>query len=91
MTDESAGLARKASHGDGAQGGAPVVGYPDGDARTASDVAGPTVDVGGLLKRCLRCEHEWIARIFTRPKRCPNCGSWRWDNPEKARAYGAKH
>ena len=28
---------------------------------------------------CLRCTFEWIPRIETRPKQCPDCKSRFWD------------
>lgn len=32
---------------------------------------------------CLRCSHQWIPRIVTRPKRCPRCKSPYWYTPRK--------
>ena len=29
--------------------------------------------------RCLRCGHEWYARVPRRPSQCPRCKSPAWD------------
>jgi DNA-directed RNA polymerase subunit RPC12/RpoP len=30
-------------------------------------------------KKCLRCGHEWLPRLDTRPKACPSCKNRKWD------------
>jgi len=32
--------------------------------------------------KCNQCEYEWTPRQ-TDVRRCPNCGSIRWDKPKK--------
>jgi len=32
---------------------------------------------------CLKCGHEWIPRIETRPILCPKCKSPTWDKERK--------
>ena len=34
---------------------------------------------------CLRCGHDWIGRIATKPLRCPQCKTPYWDRPRQAR------
>lgn len=29
---------------------------------------------------CMKCGHQWLTRIRTIPKSCPNCKSYRWAN-----------
>ncbi len=29
---------------------------------------------------CIRCEHQWVPRKLTKPKRCPKCKN-PWDKP----------
>ena len=31
---------------------------------------------------CCRCEHHWIPRKLSHPKRCPHCTSAYWDTPK---------
>ena len=33
--------------------------------------------------KCLKCGHEWIRRIETKPRACPNCKNPKWDEPRK--------
>jgi hypothetical protein len=30
-------------------------------------------------KQCLRCGHEWEARMLQSPKACPACKSYKWN------------
>lgn len=32
---------------------------------------------------CSRCSHEWVPRVPTLPKRCPQCKSPYWQRPRK--------
>lgn len=32
---------------------------------------------------CLRCGHEWEPATADRPKSCPKCKSYYWDQPRK--------
>ncbi len=40
-------------------------------------------DVSGYQKCCKICSYEWTSYI-ERPKRCPRCGSYRWNSDIKA-------
>lgn len=35
-------------------------------------------------KTCLRCGHEWDSRV-AKPKECPHCKSYKWDQPIRPR------
>ena len=48
----------------------------------------PTVTRNITLCKCLRCEHEWAARVES-PVRCPSCGSVLW-NTERAQQLAGK-
>ncbi len=41
----------------------------------------PEPDEGEL--RCTRCNHTWKSR-GGKPKKCPHCGSYKWDTPAHA-------
>ena len=32
---------------------------------------------------CTRCQHHWLPRIETTPKRCPNCKSPYWNKKKR--------
>lgn len=36
--------------------------------------------MGDIMKKykCMKCKYEWIPRIETKPKECPNCKSRNW-------------
>lgn len=33
------------------------------------------------MLKCLRCGHEWEPRTSDRPRTCPCCKSYRYDEP----------
>ena len=35
--------------------------------------------------KCVRCGHEWIARLKTHPRRCPGCSAPYWWRPARVR------
>jgi DNA-directed RNA polymerase subunit RPC12/RpoP len=34
--------------------------------------------------RCLRCSHEWLPRVTSRPVQCPHCHSPYWDKQRRS-------
>ena len=32
---------------------------------------------------CERCGHEWIPRVERKPKACPGCKNYKWDEERK--------
>ena len=32
---------------------------------------------------CLRCDYEWMSRTEGKPKACPRCHSYKWDEPRE--------
>jgi predicted Zn-ribbon and HTH transcriptional regulator len=37
----------------------------------------------GMAYKCKRCGHEWEGRTKGKPKACPSCKSFQWDQPRK--------
>lgn len=32
---------------------------------------------------CKKCKHEWFARSESKPKTCPKCKTYNWEEAEK--------
>ena len=43
-------------------------------------------------EHCFRCQHIWTPRpaqlVDDKPRRCPHCGSTRWDEPRREVSVG---
>jgi predicted Zn-ribbon and HTH transcriptional regulator len=39
--------------------------------------------IAKLIRKCLRCDHEWQLRVPAEPKMCPRCKSLRWNEERK--------
>ena len=39
--------------------------------------------IAKLIRKCLRCDHEWQLRVPVEPKMCPRCKSLRWNEERK--------
>ena len=35
--------------------------------------------------KCTRCQHQWVPRITSIPKRCPNCKSPYWQTTPRTK------
>jgi rubrerythrin len=43
-----------------------------------------------LQCHCHRCGNTWERRTTSKPLKCPNCGSAKWDSPRTGREPGPK-
>jgi predicted Zn-ribbon and HTH transcriptional regulator len=39
--------------------------------------------IAKLIRKCLRCNHEWQLRVPVEPKMCPRCKSLKWNEERK--------
>ncbi len=37
------------------------------------------------IKKCLRCDHELLPRVVTKPQLCPKCKTRYWDTERKSK------
>jgi predicted Zn-ribbon and HTH transcriptional regulator len=42
-----------------------------------------------MPRQCKRCDHQWIPRVETTPKKCPRCKSYLWQKEPRQKKAAA--
>ena len=32
-----------------------------------------------MICKCQKCQHEWNARVLSKPMQCPRCKTYKWE------------